>query len=71
MFPSLHFAAREGSVEIIKQLLAEGANVKLLTDEGEQAIALASDEGHLEAVKILHEAGGEFEGKEFNWFANI
>jgi outer membrane protein assembly factor BamB len=49
----LFSAARKGDAEVVKALLAKGANVNAKTEYGATALSFAADKGHVEVVKIL------------------
>jgi glycerophosphodiester phosphodiesterase len=58
----LHIAARNGNEKLIKYLLAKGADVKATTTEHNYtALHLAAIDGHMEAAKLLVDAGIEVE----------
>lgn len=50
---ALHFGAREGRVEVLRTLLAKGADIRLRTSKGEQPLHCAAANGHLHAVQLL------------------
>ncbi len=52
---SLHIAAQNGHVEIVKALLEKNANVNLVNSKGLSALSLAADNGHVAIVKALLE----------------
>lgn len=61
-------AARKGYVEIVRELIAAGANVNWGFDE--LPLHTAAEEGHLEVVRLLLEAGANVEGyEEDHWTA--
>nr|WP_202807224.1 ankyrin repeat domain-containing protein [Synechocystis sp. PCC 7509] len=60
--PVLVMAARKGNVEIVRQLIAVGANVNRGFDE--LPLHTAAEKGHLEVVRLLLDAGAEVEGHE-------
>jgi ankyrin repeat protein len=51
----LHFAARNGRVEVVHVLLEHGANVAAEDEDGTTASQLASKKGHEEITKLLSE----------------
>ncbi len=53
------YASRAGNEKLLRYLLAHRANINLKNHYGDNAIALASLEGHLACVKLLIEAGAE------------
>jgi ankyrin repeat protein len=50
---ALHEAARAGHVEIVRILLAAGANPRLLDGEGKTPLELAAGHGHASVVEVL------------------
>jgi hypothetical protein len=50
---ALHFAAREGRVEVVGALLGKGADPRLRTTKGERALHCAAANGHVAAVTLL------------------
>ena len=54
---ALHWAAREGHIEVARALLQAGANARKSNEEGQTPLHLASREGHIEIVRALLEAG--------------
>ena len=55
----LHFAARDGRIEVVRVLLEHGANAGAEDDYGSTAVQVASNNGHDEVMKLLsdHRAG--------------
>lgn len=54
---ALHNAAAQGHLRIVEQLLAAGAGVDAVDDNGCSALAAAGWRGHLEVMRKLIEAG--------------
>ena len=50
---SLMFAAAEGQTDVIRVLLAHGADMKVADKDGDTALDFAEKNGHQEAAKIL------------------
>ena len=46
-------------MEIVKMLLAAGANAKAKANDGLTALRIAKGEKHAEVVRLLEEAGAE------------
>jgi len=55
----LHVASEDGRVLIVKELLAQGANVNILNASDKTALLKASMFGRLEMCKVLVEAGAD------------
>ena len=55
--PSLIEAARNGHDDVVRTLLAAGADVKVKNDEGKSALMLAVLGGHEETARVLRQAG--------------
>jgi|TARA_B110000503_G_C6778773_1_gene262412 ankyrin repeat protein len=51
----LHDAAGDGDVVTIRTLVAQGADVEAVDDDGDRPLHVAALEGHVEAVKTLVE----------------
>lgn len=62
--PMLHHAAYEGKAKCARVLIDHGFDVNM-RDEGDNAYPMhfAAEKGHLEIVKMLHEAGGDVHGE--------
>ena len=60
---SLHEAAASGQDEIIRRLLADGANIEAQNNEQETPLHLAARNGHAEAIKILLEVHANTESQ--------
>jgi ankyrin repeat protein/beta-lactamase regulating signal transducer with metallopeptidase domain len=55
----LHWAARGGHLDLVKELLARGAEIAARTDLGETPLYLAAYAGHLEMVSELANRGAD------------
>ncbi len=62
-FP-LHWAAKAGQVEVVKLLLAAGADKEAQDKDGFRPLHRAADRGHVEVVKALLAAGAEKEAQD-------
>ena len=52
-------ASQYGHIEIVRALLAAGANVNLQDNIGKTALYYASSEGHIDIVRLLLEYGAD------------
>ena len=52
-------AARDGRVEVVRALLAAGADWKVKTKYGDTALSEARAKGHAELVAMLEKAGAK------------
>lgn len=50
---ALMLAVSHGRIDMVKALLACGADVNIQDDEGSTALMCASEHGHVEIVKLL------------------
>ena len=61
-------AARLGSVNLVEQMIAKGANVNQFNKEGESPLWVASSEGHTDVIRTLIDNGAKVEqGDEFGY----
>ena len=51
-------AAREGHLDIVRQLLVIGANVNLRDNDGNTALSIAIEAGHETVAELLRQYGG-------------
>lgn len=58
---ALQSASSYGNLELIKFFLSEGAGIHIADKFGQTAIGLASKNGHLNAVKYLHQQGADLD----------
>jgi len=61
-------AAREGAVEEVRSLLANGADVNSTDDKGCTALHWAAEKGHGEVVRLLTANGAKIDARD-NWAA--
>ncbi len=59
MTPEWERAARTGAIEILKELLASGADVNARDRHGQTALMIAATEGHSTVVALLAEHGAD------------
>lgn len=59
--PTVHSAASEGDVDLLKQLLEEGADVDAVDEEGRTALHFACGYGELDCAKVLLEKGAKLD----------
>ncbi|XP_044175919.1 uncharacterized protein LOC114950200 [Acropora millepora] len=57
-FSLLHAAAQEGNVDVVEVLLQHNVNFSKTCGSNNTAIQLAAENGHLEVVEMLRNAGG-------------
>jgi uncharacterized protein len=70
-FTALHFAAREGEVEAVRQLVAAGADIDARAADGKSALALAIYNGHYDAAELLIEAGADVNAADAERFTPL
>jgi len=64
----LIWAAKEGRLEKVKRLLAEGADVNTRSRCAQTALMEAAEAGHLEVVKLLLDNGADINARNgFGW----
>jgi hypothetical protein len=63
---NLHTAASDGNVEVLKQLLADGAGVDEVDEEGRTALHFAVGYGEIACAKLLIEAGAKLDQQDNN-----
>jgi len=61
---TLHDAAANGDVAEMRRLVAAGVDVDELDEHGETALLWATDNGHVEAIRVLVELG---RGRRCRW----
>lgn len=59
----VHHAARNGDTEIVRLLIAHGADVNVANDRGHTVLYCAGGHGHLDTVKLLLESGADPDAK--------
>uniref|UniRef100_A0A8C4V1Y1 K Homology domain-containing protein n=1 Tax=Falco tinnunculus TaxID=100819 RepID=A0A8C4V1Y1_FALTI len=57
-------AAQEGHLELVKYLLAAGANVHATTATGDTALTYACENGHTDVADVLLQAGADLDKQE-------
>ncbi|MBM4023806.1 MAG: hypothetical protein FJ280_00140 [Planctomycetes bacterium] len=67
----LQSAAREGELNRIRSLIAEGADVNAKETDGNTALHWATHEGHAEAAKILLAHGAHVNARQTNGFTAL
>ncbi len=60
------WAAIDGNVEVVKKLVAKGANLDKQDNDGNTALIIAAQEEHIEVAKQLIEAGANLDIKDNN-----
>lgn len=58
----LHYAAEDNNIELIKLLIAHGANVNMATERGWTALHMAYD--NIDTIKVLLEAGADVNAQD-------
>ena len=61
---SLHNAAKNGDIEQVKKLIAQGADVNAKGRHGLMALTIASEKGHVDVVKALLSKGADVNVKD-------
>ena len=60
---ALHHAARNGDLEIVRQLVSSGADVNATTDNNHFPLYCAAGHGHVETTQYLVDEGADLEAK--------
>ena len=60
---ALHHAARNGDLEIVKQLVSNGADVNATTDNNHFPLYCAAGHGHVETTQYLVDKGADLQAK--------
>ena len=60
---ALHHAARNGDLEIVKQLVSSGANVNATTGNNHFPLYCAAGHGHVETTQYLVEEGADLQAR--------
>jgi len=55
----VHHAARNGDTDIVRLLIAHGADVNITNDRGHTVLYCAGGHGHLDTVRLLLENGAD------------
>jgi len=61
----LHYAAYGGHAEIVRLLVAKGADLDVQAPNGQTALMLAANADHLETVKILIDADADMDAEDY------
>ena len=61
---NIHEAAFRGSIEALKQAIADGADVNAKSDGGWTPLHQAASKGHKEVAELLIEKGADVNGKD-------
>ena len=59
----IHHAARNGDTEIVRLLIAHGADVNVTNDRGHTVLYCAGGHGHIDTVTLLLESGADPDAK--------
>jgi ankyrin repeat protein len=57
--PALMWASGKGHLGVVQALLAKGADINAVANNGMTALKLTSNEGHPEVAQVLRSAGAE------------
>ena len=60
---ALHHAARNGDLEIVKQLVDNGSDVDAIADQGHFPLYCAAGHGHVETTRYLVEKGADLQAR--------
>ena len=60
---ALHHAARNGDLEIVKQLVDNGSDVNAIADQGHFPLYCAAGHGHVETTRYLVEKGADLQAR--------
>ena len=60
-YTPLHYASRDGHIDIVKLLVDLGADIEVRTDFGSTPLHLASYRGHIDMVKLLVDLDADIE----------
>lgn len=63
---ALHYAVKDGFVNIMKQLMDRNARVNAKDGDGRQALMFACQYGHIDCVRLLHKKAAEINGQDKN-----
>lgn len=58
---ALHHAARNGDLEIVRQLVRNGADVNAMADHGHFPLYCAAGHGHVETTRYLVQRGADLD----------
>ena len=68
---ALHVAGNSGSVEHLRVLMSAGAAIEAQSAKGRTPVFNAAWQGHLDAVKLLHEHGVNHDGCYQEFFGHL
>ncbi|HTG94749.1 MAG TPA: ankyrin repeat domain-containing protein [Pyrinomonadaceae bacterium] len=66
----LHFAAGYGDIEKVSQLLKDGYQPDLFDEIGKTPLHYASENGHLDVMRLLLQAGADVNANDERWIGN-
>ena len=56
---ALYIASLNGHIEVVRELIAKGAQIDMQHNSGASALSLASQNGHIEVVRELIAKGAQ------------
>lgn len=65
-YTALHYACTKGTRDIVKMLIAHGADVSLITNKGVTPLHLAAETGNKEIIKILIKEGADINATDYS-----
>lgn len=60
----LHFAAQDGDIALVRQLLADGRSPNVFDEISKTPLHYAAERGHIDVMRVLLEAGADVNANE-------